>query len=237
MDFFIALLLLCCFHPHDCLINEYCNVTLGVIVTSNKLHHHSELFTRPAIDIAVQKVHEMVRDKRFVANITMSYMMRETLESCDGYTSMIGPAVAAELALTNLVTAIMGPSCSEETIGVADLAAYWNITLFTPISATVALDDKIRYQTVTRLSYKASEIFSLFENLFRFYGWERGYFLYQQCCLYRLIFDAMEQLDSTSDVHFTLQAIDQNIKPNFSRIDLTNVAKNARSEFLYIIII
>lgn len=168
------------------------SVHIGVIVTKPP-HYFSEVQTKPALDMAVQRIHDMVLDGRLSRNISMTYIMKATLDSCDGFTAMVAPALATEFKYIESVTAIFGPSCSEEMERVADLAAYWSLAVITASAVDIELDNKERYSTVIRAFYRASQYLSLFKEVFNLFQWTRGSMVFQTCCIFRNIGESVEK--------------------------------------------
>ncbi|CAH1800463.1 unnamed protein product [Owenia fusiformis] len=104
-------------------------------------------------------------------NITILY--RDT--KC---TEKYGLGMAVELYMDEHVDAFIGPACSEATIPVGHLAAFWNVPLFAHASSDPSLADKVRFNTVVRVLPPYNKMGSAFVELFKYYGWNRCVMLY-----------------------------------------------------------
>ncbi|XP_072021372.1 atrial natriuretic peptide receptor 1-like [Amphiura filiformis] len=86
---------------------------------------------------------------------------------------MDAPGFAADFYYDENVAGFFGPLCSGETAPVADLCSHWNIPIVSGVSTSGALDDKSRYRTLTRTSFKASNLVDFMVTIFRRYNWKR----------------------------------------------------------------
>ena len=91
---------------------------------------------------------------------------------------MKAPGIATKLYIEHEIKAFIGPPDSAETERIADLAAYWNIPILSGVSTYSALDNKKRYQTLTRTSNKISTIVTVTNLLFKEFEWNAAAIIY-----------------------------------------------------------
>lgn len=150
--------------------SESINIQVGVIL--NKVPFVLDyLHFKPSVDIAFDTISERVKTQEYL-NFSMSYIFKTTDSTC-GAPTMKSPGIAADVYYTHNVSAFFGPLCSGETAPVADLCSHWNIPMLSGASTSGILDDKARYRTLTRTSYKASNLVNFMAELFKQYNWRR----------------------------------------------------------------
>ena len=129
------------------------------------------LHFKPSIDIAFDKIDKGIERGDYF-NFSLSYVFRVTDSTC-GDPRMKAPGIASDIHRLHNVSAFFGPLCSGETEPVADLCAHWNIPMLSGASTSGILDNKARFQTFTRASYKASNLVDFMVAIFRKYKWKR----------------------------------------------------------------
>lgn len=159
---------------------RYPTLTLGIILTSDD-NAFGAPHMLPAFDIALEKI---TKDHDIGIGLA-NYVLRTTVDSCDNGTIMIAPAEAAELYLCDNVSAFFGPSCSEETSEVADLAAYWQLPVLSAVAIDVKLDEKARFRTVTRTSFVASQLGEAVVDVFMRFQWNHVALLYSEGMIFK----------------------------------------------------
>lgn len=123
----------------------------------------------PSIDLAKLKIEELVHNER-VHNITIKYT--RYCFSCYAKYPVVSPAIAANAYHTRKVAAFIEPGCIKSILGLADLAAAWNLPLITGGAPGFDLGDKKRYSTLTRTSLLVEQYAKCFEELMSFFGWK-----------------------------------------------------------------
>lgn len=162
----ICLVLVSCSYvrPGRCM-----NIILGGIFSStdNLLDFH--LF-QPAIETAFLKVRKLVDSGEYL-NFSITYILRESNTSCTQANINNAGGLSYELYRNYEVMGFLGPPCSFHTEITADLAVYWNLPVLTGSSTSVNLENKARFQTLTRTSYKSSAIANFLVRLFEYFEW------------------------------------------------------------------
>eukprot|EP00057_Strongylocentrotus_purpuratus_P014597 XP_011669071.1 PREDICTED: atrial natriuretic peptide receptor 1-like [Strongylocentrotus purpuratus] len=171
-------------------------ILLALLLTGPP-HNLNEIHLRPAIDIAFEKVNNGAARGLYL-NFSMSYVFRETGPDC-GRPVMEAPAIAAELYRRYSLDGILGSPCSYETVGIADLAAYWNLPVVTGVSTSAVLDDKSRYRTLTRTSFKTGVLAKAVVAFFEEYEWRQFALVWQYPGYSSLIAIAMKELMETQE--------------------------------------
>ncbi|XP_033638736.1 atrial natriuretic peptide receptor 1-like [Asterias rubens] len=80
---------------------------------------------------------------------------------------------AATFVLVNNGNALFGPSCSQTSSCIGDLAASLNIPIFTGSTSAPEFDLKKRFPTLTQTALKFSTTVDFIRELFRKYNWKR----------------------------------------------------------------
>ncbi len=186
------------------------------------------LHFKPAVDIAVENVNKDVEAGKYL-NFTLSYIYRVTNPTC-GDPHMIAPGIASELYYDHKVAAFFGPLCSPETEPVGDLASFWNLPVVSGVSTASYLDDKVRQNTLTRTSYKASNVADFMAEVFRKYKWQRCSVIWDNTKSYWTtvmmpsLKDSFEQVGITfydfilNDFETPMDAMDAAVKKGRSKI-------------------
>ena len=126
---------------------------------------------KPSIDIAFDEIKRRVNSGEY-RNFTLSYIFKITDNTC-GRPTMKAPGIAADFYYKENVAGFFGPLCSGETAPIADLCSHWNIPVVSGVSTSGTLDNKSRYRTLTRTSFKASNLVDFMVAIFRRYNWKR----------------------------------------------------------------
>ena len=129
------------------------------------------LHFKPSVDIAFDEINRRIQQGEYL-NFSMSYIFRKSDDNC-GAPKMKAPGVAAEIYHNYHVSAFVGPLCSGETEPVADLCAHWEIPILSGASTSGILDNKSRYSTLTRTSYKLSNLVYFMGAVFEKYNWKQ----------------------------------------------------------------
>lgn len=156
------------------------------------------IFLRPAIDVAFETVNNAVAEGLYL-NFSMSYLYRETDSGC-GRPVMTAPGIAADLHFNHDVDGFLGPPCSDETATVGDLAAYWNLPVVSGASTSTSLDDKQRYFTLTRTSFKTSVMTKAVLSMSARFGWHRLSMMRSYPSFFSLVYRAMEELSLSHNI-------------------------------------
>lgn len=145
-------------------------LVIGIeLVLEGVLSDYQENSIVPSIDLAILKIEELVHNGR-VHNITIKYTRYRF--SCYAKYPVVSPAFAANAYHTRKVAAFIGPGCIKSILGLADLAAAWNLPLITGGAPGFDLGDKERYSTLTRTSLLVEQYAKCFEELMSFFGWK-----------------------------------------------------------------
>ena len=163
-------------HSHCFLIDE--NITVGILMQPPSASRLDIRSFKPPLDIAIETVKELVQRKEYVFfDISCIYRFSET--NCRGPSAMRAPGKMAELFYSHEIQCIFGPLCSPLAVGVADLAAFWNIPVLSGSTTADYLDDKSRYQTLTRLAFKQSTLAKFVARICEEFGWNAATVLAQ----------------------------------------------------------
>ncbi|XP_072028114.1 atrial natriuretic peptide receptor 1-like [Amphiura filiformis] len=149
---------------------NHTHIHLGVIL-NDVVFDLDYVHFKPSIDIAFDEIKRRVDNGEYL-NFTTSYVFKITDNTC-GRPTMDAPGYAADFYYDENVAGFFGPLCSGETAPVADLCSHWNIPIVSGVSTSGALDDKSRYRTLTRTSFKASNLVDFMVTIFRRYNWKR----------------------------------------------------------------
>ena len=152
----------------DCTDTTTHNIKVGFLFADFGYPLHYKHF-KPACDIAIETINEAARNAAYL-NVTFSLEWSTTGKTC-GQPFMTAPGIASEMYYKHNVMALFGPPCSAEASGVADLAAYWNIPNLSGVSISSVLDQKERYRTFTRTSFKLTTLSYFFLSVFQTFEW------------------------------------------------------------------
>ena len=133
---------------------------------------------KPPLDIAIETIKETVGRKEYLF-FDIKYINRFTETDCGGRSVMRAPGKIAELFYSHEIQCIFGPLCSPEAAAVADLAAFWNVPVLSGSTTADYLDDKSRYQTLTRLAFKQSTLAKFVAHICKEFGWNAAAVLAQ----------------------------------------------------------
>nr|XP_054749840.1 receptor-type guanylate cyclase gcy-29-like [Lytechinus pictus] len=183
------------------------SITFGIILTSDDNMFGAPQML-PAFDIALLKITTYID----VVIGPLNYVLRKTVDSCDHGTIVIAPAEAAELYLYDNVIAFFGPSCSEETSEVADLASYWQVPVLSAVAIDVKLDEKARFRTLTRTSFVASQFGQATLEVLQRFQWTHVAVLYSDDIIFReIIVGLITRLDAYN-ITYVLSLVEECVK-------------------------
>ncbi|VDL72231.1 unnamed protein product [Nippostrongylus brasiliensis] len=134
------------------------------------------LKVRPVIDLALDDAY---RKFQYVPPDSMAVTYRDSRLS-DAH----GPNVAIQQLVKNRLDCIIGYAFVYALAPVARMCPYWQdddsngIPVITPIGLTMNLDNKMEYQTLTRISGPYKVVAQSVVALFRYHQWTRHVFLF-----------------------------------------------------------
>ncbi|PIK35439.1 putative atrial natriuretic peptide receptor 1-like isoform X1 [Apostichopus japonicus] len=140
----------------------------------------------PAIDIALEKVSKQV-DKGELLNFTFTKFERTTVRGGQ----VIGVGLVADLVQMQDINVVFGPGISAEMFSIADLVSYWNIPAITGGAITSDLEDRTRFTTFTRTSFRAEAMANFLSSLFGKYNWKICSVLYTRRGIFNLLSNAV----------------------------------------------
>ena len=178
-----------------CVIDSLHSIKIGLLFSDLGWPLHYKHF-KPACDIAVETVNDLAQQGTYL-NLSMSYVWSPTDNFC-GNPFMKAPGIASQLHHENNIMAFFGPPCSQETYGIADLAAFWNVPILSGASTSSALDQKNRYRTFTRTSYKLSTLVNYLLSLFERNEWEAAAVIWDPITYWPLVASALRDIFTAS---------------------------------------
>ena len=125
------------------------------------------LIFKPSCDIAIENINSQ---PHLFNNIYISYVWSPTSDNC-GRPVLTAPGTAAQLYYDHKPMAIIGPPCSNEVSSIADLANFWNIPILSGTAGASYLDNKLRYRTLSRTSFRLSTLGDFFSRIFQTLRW------------------------------------------------------------------
>ncbi|EYC43642.1 hypothetical protein Y032_0486g2334 [Ancylostoma ceylanicum] len=134
------------------------------------------LKVRPVIDLALDDAY---RKFQYVPPDSMAVTYRDSRLS-DAH----GPNVAIQQLVKNRLDCIIGYAFVYALAPVARMCPYWQdddsngIPVITPIGLTMNLDNKMEYQTLTRISGPYKVVAQSVVALFKYHNWTRHVFLF-----------------------------------------------------------
>ena len=140
---------------------------------------------QPAVDIAMESVKRLV-DTGSYLNFSMSYVFHSTGTRCSP-SMMSAPGIASKLFYRQGITVFLGPACSFECKGVADLAAYWNVPILSGASTSGDLNNKAQYKTLTRTAFQLGVIGHFSVALFNKWSWTRCSIIWDDLSIWKII--------------------------------------------------
>ncbi len=177
------------------------NITVGLLlrsISSSGIAMDYRSF-KPPFDIAVGTINNALQpDERKYFRIKYVYGLTET--DCGGNGAIRASGVAANMYFTNNIQAIFGPLCSSETASVADIAAYWNVPILSGSTSADYLEDRSRYLTFTRTSYKQSTLAIFVSDIFGHFDWNAVGVLQDSFGYWNVVGPAIVRTISTGDV-------------------------------------
>ena len=179
------------------------------------------LHFKPSIDIAFDEIRKGINRGDYF-NFSLSYLFRVTDSTC-GAPTMKAPGIASDIYRDHNVSAFFGPLCSGETEPVADLCAHWNIPVVSGASTSGILDNKARFQTFTRASYKVSNLVDFMVAIFRKYDWKTCSIIWDDTQAYWRTVLTPSLLDTLGNDDVTIGDFEMNL---FER-NITNIMEAA----------
>ena len=177
--------------------NSSYHIKLGLMFSVPPWPVHYRHF-KPACDIAIENVNKLAQEGQYL-NITLSYVWSQTDNRC-GNPFMKAPGIASRLYHEHNIVALFGPPCSQEMFGVADVAAYYNIPVLSGASTSGTLDQKDRYRTLTRTSYKLSTFVNFLLSLFAKFKWDAAAILWDMAPYWPLVSQTVKDLLEASNI-------------------------------------
>lgn len=151
-------------------------VTVGVIM-SGGFHTYSQIHMKPSLDLALERLDKQNKNGSFVQDLSFSYVLGETGNTCDPDAGVHAPAVAADIFYRHNVSAFFVPSCPVSVMSVSDMAAYWNLPIATGTLSPRAYDRR-RSPTLTTTSFILSELTTALAELSVWNHWKIFSILY-----------------------------------------------------------
>ena len=174
-------------------------VHLGVLLPAGERYIFVTSRVKPGVDIALETVQKRIYENKYL-NFTLKSSFQNTGLLCSP-NHMIAPGIASELYFRNSVDAFVGPPCSFPTIGVADLAAHWNIPILSGVSTSSDLDNKARFRTLTRTAYKLGTLATFVYKIFERYNWRRCSIIWDSWPTFRLVSTAVRKTLTSKEVY------------------------------------
>ena len=203
-------------------------IVIGVIL--NKVPFVLDyLHFKPSVDIAIDTINTRVQHGDYL-NMSMSYVFRTTDHTC-GDPKMKAPGIASDIYHNYNVSAFFGPLCSGETAPVADLCAHWNIPILSGASTSGILDNKNRFATFTRASYKVSNLVDFMVTVFKKYNWKRGSIIWDSTQAYWRTVLTPSLLDTLGNNNVTVLMYEMNSFDGNIKEIMTAAVGKSRSEY------
>lgn len=186
------------------------SILLGVFLSESPSRFEQALFL-PAIEVAIEKVnHDW--------GLNISYQVRLSLSDCSDILPVYSPKLSAELYHVFKVDGFLGHPCSYETIGVSDLASAWNLPVISGASTSSILDNKIRFPTLTRTSFKTQSLSRFCASFFNHFRWKTSGMIVAKFGFNTIVAGALETafINSGIDVlrhnHFEFESTEELLK-------------------------
>lgn len=160
-------------------------VTVGVIM-SGGFHTYSQIHMKPSLDLALEKLDKQNENGSFVQDLSFSYVLGKTGNTCDPDDGVHAPAVAADIFYRHNVSAFLVPSCPVSVMSVSDMADYWNLPIATG-TLSLKADDRGRSPTLTTTSFILSELTTALAELSVWNHWKIFSILYTGDETYRMM--------------------------------------------------
>ncbi|XP_054752067.2 atrial natriuretic peptide receptor 1-like [Lytechinus pictus] len=145
------------------------NPKLHLLAIYGHFRHLLESSIAPGVDLAVNHINDLVKQGVYL-NFSIEVDHRSIV--CKPYPQTT-PALGAEVFWNTEMelAGFIGPPCSDQALGLADLAAVWNLPLISGLSSSSILNDKSRYRTVTRTGFLSGDSAKATTELMKAFGW------------------------------------------------------------------
>lgn len=160
-------------------------INIGILLPEQERYIFHTPRINPAVDIALETVQQRITEGHYV-NFSMTSFYRNTGPLCSP-NHIIAAGISSRLYFENDVVAFIGPPCSFATVAVADLSAFWNVPVITGVSTSADLDNKSRFKTLTRTSYKLGSLAEFMARIFEMFQWRRCAIVWDNWPTFRLI--------------------------------------------------
>ena len=145
------------------------NVKVGMLHLSNTNEPLINKYTLSvAADIAFETVAKRLETGEY-KNFSVSYV---STDGCCTRPVRSSGALAASLYHDHAVDSFLGPPISPDMAAVADLSAYWNLPVFSGVATSALLDDKYRFDTLTRTGPCVELMIRFMTAIFHEFGWK-----------------------------------------------------------------
>lgn len=200
------------------------NPKLQLLAMYGHVRHFLESSLAPGVDLAVTHIHEKVSQGVYL-NFSIAVDHRSIV--CRPYPQTT-PALGAEVYWNPdiEVAGFIGPPCSDQVLGLADLAAVWNLPVISGLSSSSLLNDKSRYRTVTRTGFLSGDSAKATTRLMMAFGWSHCSILALNHPRWTVFSDAIAS--SFRDLNYTFES--GLINPLNIRKDVKDMATISRSK-------
>ncbi|PIK35438.1 hypothetical protein BSL78_27733 [Apostichopus japonicus] len=127
------------------------------------------------------------------------------------------------------INVVFGPGISAEMFSIADLVAYWNIPAITGGAITSDLEDRTRFTTFTRTSFRAEAMANFLSSLFGKYNWTICSVLYTRRGIFNLLSNAVLGVLDRDKIKIIPLSIDD--RPNVTVL-INETKKDSRKKLL-----
>ncbi|CAH1244880.1 NPR1 [Branchiostoma lanceolatum] len=117
---------------------------------------------------AIMAIDAVNNDPNLLSGHVLKYTYVDT--ECD---PVQGTGQALENIFNGSYSGFIGPTCSQVCRPVANLAAYWNLPVFTPLCNAISMHDKDHFSTLVRFFGPAITWGSFYVGICRRFGWNR----------------------------------------------------------------
>ena len=201
-------------------------VNIGILLTGGDHYIIGSPRVQPGADIALETVKKRISEGEYV-NFTITSFYRITEFYCSPF-HMTALGIASDLYYHNGVVGYIGPSCSFPALGVADLAAHWNVPVVSGVATLTDLGNKVRFPTLTRTGYIDGTLAAFIFRIFQRYEWRRCSMVWDSWPTFRLIAIAVRDYLLSKEVYIH----DANIQAYGSMEEaFDDAAVNGRSKY------
>ena len=200
--------------------NDSPTVTVALMLENENSSIFDITHFQPAFDIAIEELHQLYEEHSYAFYV--NFTIRETGSHC-GEKGLAAPAIAAQMLQNSSLNihAFFGPLCYTETAAVADLAAYWNIPIFSALDTNPVLLNKERFKTLVRMSHSRGEVAEFVQHIFEHFSWKHS-------CV--LLWDNQNQ--EYADLAESIKETMTRSNISFDRVVLSDYADNIQKALL-----